>query len=73
MGRIQHLNKLNRILLATGLLLAVGPLFGAILWMLQYSTTPPVLPPTGQPGLGMIGAIPIGIFLIALSVWLNKK
>jgi hypothetical protein len=74
MGRTEHPSRLIAILLAIGLLLVAWPLFGAILWLLQYSTIPPILPPTpGQPGFRIIGAIPIGILLIALSMWLNKK
>jgi hypothetical protein len=75
MAKTQHLGISNRIMLATGLFLVVGPIFfGGIFWLLQYSTTPPILPPTpGQPGLRIMGAIPIGILLIALSMWLNKN
>jgi hypothetical protein len=73
MGKTEQLSRSNRIMLATGLVLVAFPLFGAILWLLQYSITPPILPPTAQPGFRMIAAIPIGILLIALSMRLNKK
>jgi hypothetical protein len=74
MGKTEHLSRPIAILLATGLLLVAWPLFGAILWLLQYSTTPPILPPIpGQPGFRVMGAIPIGILLIALSLWLNSR
>jgi hypothetical protein len=74
MGKTKHLSRPIAILLAIGLLLVAWPLFGAMLWLLQYSTTPPILPPiAGQPEFRMIAAIPIGILLIALSIWLNKK
>ncbi len=73
MGRVHHLTRSNRVILGTGLALIVMPLFGAIFSLLQDAGNPPVLPPIGQPWFVGMGAIPIGIILVALSIWLNKR